>query len=349
MTQASPRGTESSVFADRRVVLVGKMGGVTKKEARDLVRRGGGILVESPNPSVDLIIVGADTTLFENEQLIDENLQTGIAEQRIQVLHETELWEQLGYVEADQQVRRLYTPAMLADLLGVSISIVRRWHRRKLILPVREVNRLPYFDFREVATAQRLAELLAAGASPQAIEKKIDELARFVPDVQRPMAQLSVIVEGRDLLMRQGDGLVEPGGQMRFDFGRATDNADSDAVSFVPREGSERTANESRIPSLTAAEMLDSATELEDLGRLDEAAEIYRAYLMRTGPDSTICFTLAELLYRAGDTGAARERYYMAILVVTFLLRHTQGQILILGGASGIASRSEAGLAARFM
>ena len=75
--------------------------------------------------------------------------------------------------------------------------MIRRWHRKGVIVPAREVRRLPYFDFQEVATARRLAELLAAGCSAKAIEKKLAELARFVPEVQRPLAQLSVIVEGQ--------------------------------------------------------------------------------------------------------------------------------------------------------
>ena len=107
---------------------------------------------------------------------------------------------------------------MLAKLLGVPIAVIRRWHRRGLIVPTREVHRLPYFDFQEVATARRLAELLAAGARPDEIERQLEQLARLVPDVERPLAQLSVIVQGRALLLRQGEGLIEPGGQMRLDF-----------------------------------------------------------------------------------------------------------------------------------
>ena len=86
---------------------------------------------------------------------------------------------------------------MLADLLGVPVAVIRRWHRRGLIVPVREVRRLPYFDFQEVATARRLAELLAAGVSPRAIEKQLAAFARYLPDVARPLAQLSVIVRAR--------------------------------------------------------------------------------------------------------------------------------------------------------
>ena len=115
---------------------------------------------------------------------------------------------------------------MLADLLGVSVVDDSSLASAR---PDRAGSRgppLPYFDFQEVATARRLAQLLAAGVSPAAIEKKLAELARFVPEVERPLAQLSVIVEGRQLLLRQGEGLIEPGGQMRFDFDAFETNSD---------------------------------------------------------------------------------------------------------------------------
>ena len=110
---------------------------------------------------------------------LDDATRAAVDEGRIEVITETQLWQRLGLVEAEQHVHRLYTPAMLAELLQVPVAIVRRWHRRGLIVPRREVRRLPYFDFQEVATARRLAELLAAGMSPQAIEKKLAELARY--------------------------------------------------------------------------------------------------------------------------------------------------------------------------
>ena len=203
----------------KRVAFAGKLGGVNRREAQQLVRDWGGILVSKCSAAVDLIVIGADELpLVEEESLLDAGILLAAGEGKIEIISETQLWQQLGLVEGEQFVRRLYTPAMLADLLDVSVSIIRRWHRRGLIVPVREVHRLPYFDFQEIATAQRLAQLLAAGASAKAIEAKLGELSRYVPDVDRPLAQLSVIVEGQQILLRQGEGLVEPGGQLRIDF-----------------------------------------------------------------------------------------------------------------------------------
>jgi tetratricopeptide (TPR) repeat protein len=204
---------------------------------------------------------------------------------------------------------------------------VRRWHRRGLIVPRREVRRLPYFDFQEIATARRLAELLAAGMSPQAIERKLALLARYMPGVERPLAQLSVIVEGKQLLLRQGDGLIAPGGQHWFNFAPQAGEQPADragqGITAEKLETDSPLAGDDHQPAValplrrnetaTPAEMLHEAARLEDEGRLAAAAEMYRAVSMSGGPSAEVCFALAELLYRAGDVAAARERYYMAI------------------------------------
>ena len=302
---------------DRRVTFVGKLGGLTRREAQQLVRRHGGVPVEKLNASVELVVIGADELpLGEPEELLDEASRQAAAEGRLEIITETQLWQRLGMVESQQNVRRLYTPAMLADLLGVSVSIIRRWHRRGLIVPAREVQRLPYFDFQEISTARRLAQLLAAGASPAAIEKKLADLARFVPNVQRPLAQLSVIVEGRQILLRQGEGLIEPGGQLRIDFDTLDAlTTETDGQSPAPSQKilsvTERLAAELDLD--TPEEMLACAAELEEEGILAAAADMYRAILAMGGPSAEVCFLLAELLYRIGDVTASRERYYMAI------------------------------------
>ena len=210
---------ENNSLANKRVAFVGKLGGMTKREASALIRQHGGIPVEKPcETELDLVVMGAEELPLEDPDLLTVEVRNAAATGSLEIISETELWQRMGFVEVEHNVQKLYTPAMLADLLGVSVSIIRRWHRRGLIVPVREVHRLPYFDFQEVATARHLAQLLAAGASPKAIEKKLAQLASYVPDVERPLAQLSVIVEGQQLLLRQGEGLVEPGGQLRIDF-----------------------------------------------------------------------------------------------------------------------------------
>lgn len=293
-----------------RVALVGKFGGMPQREVRRLLRDRGAVVVDGVTPDADLVVIGADELPLDEEDLLDDRVRDAAAEGHLEVIGETRLWERLGLVE-DEEAERLCTPAMLAELLDVPIAIVRRWHRRGLIVPVREVRRLPYFDFREISTARQLAQLLSAGMSPDLIERKLARLARFVPDVERPLAQLSVIVQGKQLLLRQEGGLVEPGGQLRIDFD-AIAAGDSELRVAEPAPASPPPL--SALPSdASARSLLDTAAELEEEGRLEEAAEWCRAAMAATGPTPDTCFQLAELLYRMGDASAARERYYMAI------------------------------------
>lgn len=310
--------SDLSPLAGKRVAFVGKLGGVTKREAQQLVRQQGGTPVERGASDVDLVVVGADELPLADEDVpLDEASRQAAAEGRLEIISETQLWQRLGLVESEQHVRRLYTPAMLADLLGISLSTIRRWHRRGLIVPAREVRRLPYFDFQEVATARRLAQLLAAGATPGSIEKKLAELSRYLPEVERPLAQLSVIIEGRQLLLRQGEGLIEPGGQLRFDFEALEVQADeADQTGFAPQGPATLSLTEhveSQARPASIDELLQTATQLEDEGQLATAAEMVRVALAAGGPKPEICFQLAELLYRLGDLSAARERYSIAI------------------------------------
>lgn len=303
-------------LAEKRVAFVGKLGGVTRRQAQQLMRQQGATTVDKPGVDVDLIVIGADELpLGEEDELLDATVREAAAEGRLEIISETQLWQRLGMVESEQNVRRLYTPAMLAQLLDVPVATIRRWHRRGLIVPAREVHRLPYFDFHEVTTAQRLAQLVAAGASPTAIEKKLAELSRFVPDVQRPLAQLAVIVEGKQLLLRQGEGLIEPGGQLRIDFDSIEAEAENNDDEDHTEQNTLALVDHPRFtdPNSSPDDLLRLASQLEDDGQLAMAADVYRAALVAGGAKAEICFQLAELLYRTGEIGAARERYYTAI------------------------------------
>ena len=288
------------LLRDRRIAFVGKLASMAKRDVAQLVRRYGATVLDRPEASAHLIVLGEEdfplASLAGQDDWFDEATRRQVEQGVIEVITETQLWQRLGLVEAEQEIHRLYTPAMLAEWLGVSVAVIRRWHRRGLIVPVREVRRLPYFDFQEVATARRLAELLAAGVSPRAIEKQLESLARYFPGVARPLVQLSVIVQGKKILLRQGDGLIEPGGQLRFDF---------DAWEGEPTP-------QQAVPT-SPEQMCRLAAELEEDGQLAAAAEMYRAAMAAAGPKAEICFQVAELLYRQGDLSGARERYYMAI------------------------------------
>ena len=314
----------------QRVGFVGRLTGMSKREAGRIVREQGGVALDKLDLSANLLVVGDDQSvdrlLTVVEAQCDEDLVGAVRQGKIELLSENEFWQQLGMVDAQQDVRRLYTPAMLAEFLHVPVGVVRRWHRRGLIESVREVRRLPYFSFQEVSVARLLSELIHAGCSLGAIERRLAEIDRMLPEVSRPLVSMPFVVEGKQLLLRQGEDLTELGGQLRIDFGSIEENLaegqqDSDPARVedpqletfstpVQVEGEHAGTS---LPPTTPDEMVNLAGEMETEGQLDDAIEMYRAALVAGGATAETNFLLAEVLYRRGDLFAARERYYCTL------------------------------------
>jgi len=308
-------------------VFVGKLAGMPRREACRLVRTHGATVVTEDIATATLVVLGDDEPDLEATLagLAPEYrvLAERVAEGRARLMRESELWHLLGLVDGEQGVQRLYTPAMLAELLGVPTAAVRHWHRQGALVACRCVRRLPYFDFAEVAVARHLAALLQAGCSLRVIDRKLAELGRLMPESARPLAEKSILVTGRRLFLRRGDDLAEPGGQLLLDFDQPSDTADESdhqqqllrmSKGATPHGEQAALANDIAANDLSMLEQLQQeAADWEDQGELDRAAEIYRALLVAGGPSAEIHFALADLLYRMGDLSAARERYYAAV------------------------------------
>ena len=248
-----------------------------------------------------------------------------------------------------EDIRGLYTAAMLAELLEAPIVAIRRWHRRGYLVASQEVGRLAYFSVEEVHVARLLNALLSAGCSLGEVDGKMAEFARQLPDVARPLCELPVVVEGSRILIRRGDELAEASGQLLlgFDSGDEWRSGDEwhcgdewnsgdewseeasdqrEAVAFRP------TAVALTIPSteiwcgdgsplqtgdtgqiITAEQHRELAADLEGGGQRGQAIEVLRSLLVSGRGTAEDHFTLGELLYRDGDLLSARERYYMAV------------------------------------
>ncbi len=315
-----PKETISPRLAGKQVAFLGKLGSLNRREAQSLVRRSGGVPVSLDDVAVNLIVIGADEFMMDSAAMLDADMLEKVDQGSIELVHETELLEELNLVDRIPSAQRHYTPSMLAQLLGVPTTTIRRWHRQGLITPVREVYRLPYFDFEEVISARRLAQLLAAGTSPAQIESKLRQLSRLFPGVERPLAQLSVIVDGGDILLRDGEGLVDSGGQRRFDFDACEQmsvrQSDVENGTELAESGLETQAT-IQFPQATAPPdpemLLSAAAGLEAEGKLGEAIAAYRSLLFTGFQSADVHFLLAEVLYRQGDVSAARERYYATL------------------------------------
>ncbi len=332
-TKDEPSADKQGLHGEK-IRFVGKMTSMSRREVVDLVTRHGAEVTDDDGSSATLLVIGdshpdlasalqSDTTR-STQSLGNVDALDNVDVRGTTVLHESELWQRMGLVggECDQSVgvQKLYTPAMLAELLDVPVTAVRRWHRQGTLVACHSVRRLPYFDFSEVAVARHLASLYTAGCSLRVIDRKLAELKRSLPEIDRPLCDPSIVVSGRQLYLRRGDELAEPGGQLLIDFDKPDEEQSAVALT------TSQMVYPISIEELTHAEPQDSAAsfstleelqlvalEWEDQGELARAADTYRTMLVAGGPTAELHFALADLLYRLEDLPAARERYYAAI------------------------------------
>jgi tetratricopeptide (TPR) repeat protein len=218
-------------------------------------------------------------------------------------------------------VSRLYTVAMMADVLRVPRAAVRHWRRGGLLEPARRSGSIEWFEFPQLVVGRQLVRLLEAGLSLRDIDTK---LAALSPGGAADAARMAerIVADGRRLSILRDDLLVGAGGQLQLGFythGLTPDAAKPTALPSVATLSISvsLTADETHADDLhdpaSVADLLDLAADLEAAGALSEAAEALRAVLQAQGPTAQVVFMLAELLYRAGDLTAARERYYAAV------------------------------------
>lgn len=330
MNESIATNGSTSILHGKRLVFVGKLGALTRKEAIQLARDHGAVPLDKPSDDVDVVIVGADELPAEDlSALLSDSIRKGLREGRTTLIHEHELWQHLGLVD-DSPNMQLYTPAMMAGLLKTPVRNIRRWYRMGLLTSTKVAHRLPYFPFVEVQNAKQLAHWIARGASPSDIKRQLDDFAPWVEN--RSLMELDLVVDGRRLLLRHGGHLLGANGQLHLDFDLDTADHAIDAESdltttttlpfqplpFDPHVAKGIEARYSKTDSdelqdWTRDQMIQAAEELEDAGRLEQSIGWYRIILARYGMTAEICFQLAELLYRTGDCSAARERYYNAI------------------------------------
>jgi tetratricopeptide (TPR) repeat protein len=221
-------------------------------------------------------------------------------------------------------VRRFYSAAMMADLLGVAPAAIRHWIRAGLLAVADGSGSLEWLDFGQLVVARQLARLLAAGLSLREIDAKLAGLAPGGgPEAARAVDR--VVTDGRRLSIDCEGMLLGAGGQLQFAFytaplavdRRVEEQAEPRIVGMPDRLDAVSEEGQGRLGPLpggdVVAEILDLADDLEAAGEYMEAAEALRAVLQAQGPTAAVTFMLADLLYRAGDLTAARERYYATI------------------------------------
>lgn len=320
--QPQPVVLESSrPLQGERVAFTGTLASMTHKQAHQLVEEHGGASTAYMSSHVTMLVVGEEGWPLEADGKTSLKLQHGVElinqGHALRILNESDWLRLLGFEQGEREVARLHTPAMLQQLLGVSVSLVRRWERLGLIHAVQRVYRLPYFDFREVAGVRKLQELLEAGVSRSEIESSLAALEHLLPSVKRPIAQLEILERDARLVVRDNASLVDPrSGQRLFDF-EPTDAAATSTSEAAPQLKLHSAVDDALEiqpqPNWSTEDWYQQGCRLLDANDATGAIEAFRLSLMDSPSDPELHFQLADALFRANNLQGALERLHVAV------------------------------------
>jgi tetratricopeptide (TPR) repeat protein len=305
----------SPLLQGERVAFTGTLASMTHRQAMDLAEKHGGQASQHFTQQTTLLIVGEEGWPLEEDGRVSVKLEQ--ARQRhdkgepVRILSESE-WLVLLNVQPERQ-NQLYTPAMLCQLLKISVHQIRRWERAGLIKPAKKVFRLSYFDFQEVTGARRLYELAKSGVPVEEIAAGLERLRTILPNIDRPLAQLDVLVRGHHLVYRDAIGLIEPAsGQRVFDFDPTPEVVDHPATIPLhpPADPAPQPVSHKDWKAL---DWFREGAQLADENEVDAAVEAFRLAVIEEPSNPAFHFSLADVLYRQGRPEAAIERYYMTV------------------------------------
>ncbi len=323
MTPDNPADVDSTlksspILCGERVAFTGTLASMTHHQAMDLVDQHGGTSMQHVGQQTSILVVGEEGWPLEPDGLPSMKLETArqLHEKGdpIRIVSESEWLKLLGIEPPERKSQKLYTPAMLCQLLGVSVHTIRRWERAGLIKAVKKVYRLPYFDFEEVASARRLCELAASGVKAEQISSSLQKLHVLLPNMVRPLAQLEVLARGAGgLVFRDDLGLIDVSGQRLFDFDPPdVDLEQSENPSTIPIRPALLNETADR-QGWTDDDWFREGCRLADENEITHAIEALRLATIGDPLNPSYHFHLADALYRQKKPHAAIERYHMAV------------------------------------
>lgn len=210
----------------RRVAVLGVPAEGPRKALIELLRGQGAVVQRRANSRTELIVLAGNQHGSDREQVagqLEPRAAAALRAGRIDVMDEAEARRRAADHCDPAEVQRLYTPAMLARMVGAEAWTIRRWARRGWIRPVRQVRHVYYFDRDAAQAAQRLAALSAEGLSPQALKRQMDLLRRRFPEAGDPLHGPNWSVVGRWVVYQGPAGPLQADGQRLFGFAPLAD------------------------------------------------------------------------------------------------------------------------------
>jgi tetratricopeptide (TPR) repeat protein len=270
------------------VALTGRFAALTQADAAALVVQLGGRHVSTPGRQTSYLVVGSASPPLASDGQPTASLlrarQLQACGYPLEIVSEDAFLARLGLVEGAGGIHHRYTTAQLSRILSVSRDRIRMWIRAGLIQPVETRYRLAFFDYQQVTTAKMLYDLLATGLPLHRIREGLQQIACWMPGMEVPLHQVSVLENSGRLLVRLDDGrLAEPSGQLQLEFAEDPDDASLqlDAGDTVQ----------------TSEEWFREALDRESEGDYEAAAAAYEQAISLDEGDPILHFNLGNVHY----------------------------------------------------
>ncbi|MBI4703065.1 MAG: tetratricopeptide repeat protein [Deltaproteobacteria bacterium] len=200
----------------------------------------------------------------------------------------------------------LYTQSEVAKLLGLTRGRLRSLDRAGIVSPSGRRRGRRAYAFGDIIALRAARDLLARKVRMRQVARAIERIRATLPTIARPLSELRITCDGRQVVVRTSEGSFEPlTGQTLLDF--EVRQLQEDVVRVLrPVAGRER--------ARAAYELYLRGSQLdEDPDTMDEAEALYRKAL-EIDPWLAIAYTnLGNIRYRRADDAQAEELYRRAL------------------------------------
>lgn len=290
---------EAGLLQGCRVAFTGRLATLTRSAAHSLVRQHGGTVVRSVTRRTGMLVIGMrGWPILPNgavSSLLERAEELTAVGHRLEILSEAAFRERIGLDPPASTQAKTYTAGQIAELLGIDPLQLRRWEQLSLVR-----SEGGHYDFRDLVSLRTIASLVSRGVRTDVIAESLRRFGRFLPDSERPLAQLRLVAEDPSSVLVECDGaLIGPDGQLRMDFGQ------TDEPPPAPRPRLE--------PGDPADDALQRGLECEEAGDLPAAMAAYREALQKQPDFAEAAFNLGNVLRTHGDIGEAEQAYRRAV------------------------------------
>lgn len=311
---------QPEVLTGESVALTGTLASMTHEQAGVVIEQHDGTYTQHISRSTTLLVIGEEGWPLEEDgkpsiklQHAEALIQEGF---EIRIASESDWLSMMGLYTDDPDVKRLYTPAMLSQLLDLPVHLIRGWERAGLIRAEKKVYRLPYFSYHEVTSARKLSELMHSGVSQEELTRSVQMLQKFLPDSDRILKQLEILTDQHHLVVRDQHGVFEPQTRQRlFNFTQTEHSSENPEEEQEHEDQPLHLLRFDQPASLTPNSVTDWMIEGCRRAEVSDSSSAIRCFrqALRVRPDDAEAhFYLADCLYRIGKREAALERYLAA-------------------------------------